>query len=93
MPRETYTGTGAQEAIVINPEHYSSYMVSADTGTPVFTVQVKITADGAWGTPSDTMGTTLDQGYAIMKPITEMRLNISSLGGASEVYLDHLSVK
>lgn len=93
MPRQTYTQTGAQAAIEINPEHQSSYMVSANAGTPVFTVEVRVTPDGAWGTPSDTMGTTLNQGYAVSRPISQLRINISDLDTATEVYLDHLSVK
>ncbi len=93
MPRQTYTGTGAQDAIEINPEHQSAYMVSADAGTPVFTVEVRITPGGAWGAPSDTMGTNLNQAYTVLKPVSELRINISDLDTATEVYLDHLSAK
>lgn len=93
MPRQTYTETGAQAAIIINPEHQSSYMVSADEGTPVFTVQVRVTPGGAWGVPSDTMGTNLNQAYTVLKPVSELRINISSLSTATEVYLDHISAK
>lgn len=93
MPQIIYTTTGAQDEIIIDPEKSTTYSVTADAGTPVFTVQVKLHNAAEWVSPSSTSGTTLGEAFALQKPVSGFRLNISNLDTATEVYLDISSVK
>lgn len=82
--RESYTGTGVKDSLGAFGSDDVSYAVS-DNGTNTAVATVEVLIGGGWYADADYL---INRPRTLEGPIEGLRLNLTGMGGATQVHFD-----